>query len=351
MRRAITAIDEDPIVHRRNVRLAVGAREYSRTLILGGAVLVVFRGLTVILTLVFNPEREVAGADITYFVMAAILFGLGLLVRTDRIPSSVKPWIFALAAVLMGVGLYINVALVTTPLSFAVVLLLLCTCGPATLAWMPFIVEIATIEIVGLFVLVHWPIGPTLEWFMLTVGASALSAILLNVRLSTVYELADATAESRRQAMTDQLTGLLNRHGLMSRIPGLWSTASRLDQPVFVVFVDIRGLKRANDQHGHEFGDQVLRAAGRAVLKSVREGDLVARWGGDELIVIGMGQVIDAEALDGRLQSQNEWAGRNREMWAGELSVGFADGLPSRESADDIISRADKDMYRRRQLG
>jgi len=70
--------------------------------------------------------------------------------------------------------------------------------------------------------------------------------------------------------------------------------------------------------------------------------------GGDELIVIGIGGVPDAEAFHQRLQSQNEWTGEDRDKWAGELSVGFADGPASQETVDDIISRADEDMYRRR---
>ena len=54
-------------------------------------------------------------------------------------------------------------------------------------------------------------------------------------------------------------------------------------------FVDVRGLKRANDDNGHAFGDAIIRATADALRESVRANDLIARWGGDEFIVIGEG--------------------------------------------------------------
>jgi diguanylate cyclase (GGDEF)-like protein len=342
-----SVVDRD--AHRRSVRLAVAAREYPRTLILGGIVLLAFRAVTVVLTQLLDPARQNAGENISYLAMAGVLFAVGFLLRGDAVPIHLRPWAFALAAILMGLGLYATVIFVRDPLSYAIILLLLCACGAATLAWLPFCTEVGVIAAAGLVVLDRWPIGPTMNWFMLTLGAGAVGAILLNVRLRTVYELADATAAVQRLAVTDQLTGLLNRHGLMERLPALWSAAGRIDEAVFVVFVDIRGLKQANDRYGHDFGDRAIQAAARAVRNSMRAHDLVARWGGDEIVVIGMGRLPEAEAFDERLQAQHEWTGEDRAKWAGELSVGFAEGRTSIDSVDELIRRADEDMYRRRQ--
>ena len=342
-----TSVDRD--AHRRSVRLSVAAREYPLILILGGIVLLAFRAVTVVLTQILDPARQNTGENVTYLAMAAVLFAAGFLLRGNTVPIHARPWVFALAAILMGLGLYANVIFVRDPLSYAIILLLLCACGAATLAWLPFITEVTVIALAGLVVLDRWSIGPTMNWFMLTLGAGAVGAIILNVRLRTVYELADATAAMQRLAVTDQLTGLLNRHGLMERLPALWSTANRIDEALFVVFVDIRGLKQANDKYGHDFGDRAIQAAARAVLNSMRAGDLVARWGGDEIVVIGMGRLPDAAAFDERLQAQREWTGEDRAKWAGELSVGFAEGRTSLDSVDDLIRRADEDMYRRRE--
>lgn len=345
----IVEFDLDLTVHRDNVRIAVAASEYPRTCTLGGVVLVFFTVLTIVATQLLDPAKHTPGVYLTYLCMAIVLFSGGQLLGTALVPERVRPWVFALVGTLMGVGLAFNVALVTEPYSYAIYFLLLCICGGAILAWQPYLAFALAVTATAFVTLRIWPVGPTINWLMLTLGAGAVGAVLLSVRLRTVFELADATAETQQLADSDQLTGILNRHGLMKRIDALWSTATALGRPLFVVFVDIQGLKKANDEHGHEFGDKAIRAAARAVVKSVRAGDLVARWGGDELVVIGIGDMPDAISFNDRLQSQDEWTGEDRAKWNGELSVGFASGLPAMDSVDSIIGRADKDMYRRRQ--
>jgi len=177
--------------HRRDVRLAVAAREYPLILILGGIVLLAFRAVTVVLTQLLDPARQNSGENITYLVMAAVLFAAGFLLRTDAVPVHARPWVFALAAILMGMGLYVNVIFVRDPLSFAIILLLLCACGAATLAWLPFLAEAFVIALAGLVVLDRWPIGPTMNWFMLTLGAAAVGAMLALLPSEAPQEVLD----------------------------------------------------------------------------------------------------------------------------------------------------------------
>ena len=87
--------------------------------------------------------------------------------------------------------------------------------------------------------------------------------------------------------------------------------------PIFAIFVDIDGLKLANDRHGHAFGDEVIEVAGHAVLASVRGGDLVARYGGDEIVVVGIGQHPDPEAFSRRLDEHVTASGIDRARWPG----------------------------------
>jgi diguanylate cyclase len=117
---------------------------------------------------------------------------------------------------------------------------------------------------------------------------------------------------------------------------------------VFALFVDIDGLKIANDRYGHAFGDDVIQLSGQAVQASVRGGDLVARWGGDELVVLGIGHHPAPGDFARRLDEHVNLSGIDRARWPGHLSVGFAQGDPSTVSVDELIGRADADMYGRR---
>lgn len=87
-----------------------------------------------------------------------------------------------------------------------------------------------------------------------------------------------ALEEARREADHDELTGLLNRRGLRRRLAGLPRAQ------VAVVMLDLDGLKRINDAHGHMAGDAAIIRAAQALTACVRPHDLLARWGGDEFV-------------------------------------------------------------------
>ena len=346
---ALPGVEHDLQAHRHNVRLAVAASEYPRTLILASGMLLLFTIIPFVINALADPPDHTWGIYIDFLVMAAVMLVVGLLLRGPTVPPEAKPWVLAATGILMGLGLYINAVLDPNPFSYAIIYLLLCVCGAATLSWWPFLAQAGAITVGGLVVLLIWYEDSAFEGFMLTLGAAIVGAILLNVRLRTIDELADATAETQRIAITDQLTGAFNRHGLMEHVTPLWSMAERLDQNVFVIFIDIRGLKRANDLFGHEFGDRVIRDATAAVLTTVRRGDLVGRWGGDEIVVLGIGEAPDAEAFTSRLTGRAVWPVDITARWDGDLTVGFAVGSPRSDTIDDLISRADGDMYRRRE--
>jgi PleD family two-component response regulator len=80
----------------------------------------------------------------------------------------------------------------------------------------------------------------------------------------------------------------------------------------------------------------------------VRQGDLIARWGGDELVVVGLGSAPDERALSGRLHANIVTSGVDLARWPGSVSFGLAYGNPAL-GLDELISRADADMYARRE--
>jgi diguanylate cyclase (GGDEF)-like protein len=187
-----------------------------------------------------------------------------------------------------------------------------------------------------------------LDWTFAAIGSVLIGALLLRARLRSIDALADATALVQRLATTDELTGALNRHGLAFQLDALAANARRLGQLIFVAFVDIDGLKRANDEYGHDFGDDVIVSVAQAVMGSVRQGDLVARWGGDELLVVGLGAAPEESAFSGRLHANIVASGIDLLRWPGAVSIGMAYGSPASMEIDDLITAADADMYQRR---
>ncbi len=91
-----------------------------------------------------------------------------------------------------------------------------------------------------------------------------------------------AFARSESQAASDSLTGLLNRRSLEEQVHGLLRAGS----PYAVVYADLDHFKRLNDTHGHESGDRALRLFTRTLRATARQHDLIARWGGEEFLVV-----------------------------------------------------------------
>jgi diguanylate cyclase (GGDEF)-like protein len=85
---------------------------------------------------------------------------------------------------------------------------------------------------------------------------------------------------------TDSLTGLYNRRGLSQQMATELARWRRYRQPLAVVLVDLDGLKRINDRYGHTVGDAALRQVAAAIRAERREGDISARWGGDEFAIL-----------------------------------------------------------------
>ncbi|MDH4346183.1 MAG: response regulator [Thermoleophilia bacterium] len=101
----------------------------------------------------------------------------------------------------------------------------------------------------------------------------------------------------RAEAGTDSLTGLTSRRRAEQALSDLMRLAGRHGQPLSLALVDIDGLKRINDRYGRAAGDAALRRVGTLILASLRQEDVVARWGGDEL-AIGMFGTPSGDAVE-----------------------------------------------------
>jgi diguanylate cyclase (GGDEF)-like protein len=156
--------------------------------------------------------------------------------------------------------------------------------------------------------------------------------------------------EKVHQAVHDSLTGLPNRALLIDRLEHALARAARSRSRVAVLFVDLDAFKNVNDTLGHTAGDELLCQAAERLLDCVRAADTVARFGGDEFVVL-LEQVDEATvtlAADRILAAMNEpFEVRGRELFVG-ASVGIALGS---DEADDLLRDADLALYRAKDKG
>lgn len=116
-----------------------------------------------------------------------------------------------------------------------------------------------------------------------------------------------AQEQARQLAITDELTGLYNRRGFFVMAEQHKRVALRAQARGVLMFVDIDGLKQANDSFGHDVGDALIRATAQTLARAFRNGDLVARLGGDEFAILALSSPGDATAtLTERIASQVE---------------------------------------------
>jgi diguanylate cyclase (GGDEF)-like protein len=112
----------------------------------------------------------------------------------------------------------------------------------------------------------------------------AISSSVKGALLTRALEEAKRKVEAL--AITDPLTGLYNRRHLSVRLKDEYARAKRHRRPLSVIMVDLDGFKRVNDDYGHDEGDQVLRRVAAILTENVRNVDTVARFGGDEFVVV-----------------------------------------------------------------
>lgn len=160
-------------------------------------------------------------------------------------------------------------------------------------------------------------------------------------------ELQEANALLRSLAQTDPLTGLANRRMFEEILDKELKRAGRTGHKVGVLLADIDGFKAVNDICGHQAGDEVLVNLAKILLKSVRESDTVARWGGDEFIALlpHAGREECARVAE-RIQ-HNLAASQKRLVPPDGPEIGLSAGWSSnrRADADELIADADRMMY------
>jgi diguanylate cyclase (GGDEF)-like protein len=189
------------------------------------------------------------------------------------------------------------------------------------------------------------------------VGQCSTAALPESRRKDELGDLARSFSEMQRRLLTDPLTGLANREALIRRVEDrIVQQRRRGDpRPFGVLFIDINNFKTINDEFGHDIGDAVLQELGRRLSAAVRGDDLVARFAGDEFLVM-------LDSIDRREDAQRVCADLGEllrqplEVLTGSktlapalgASIGVAVYPEDGQDVDTLVRHADQEMYQRK---
>ena len=164
------------------------------------------------------------------------------------------------------------------------------------------------------------------------------------------YVLMIRVESSRRKLEThsrhDALTGLLNRRGMTDAADYLIGLLERGDSTIAVAFADIDDFKRVNDTLGHQEGDRILKNIAGIFKNTIRQSDLVARWGGDEFVMLFPRTTLEqAKKLAQRQDEEIEALSRRSGVPFG-ITFGLIETSAEEDDLDSMLAKVDREMYR-----
>jgi diguanylate cyclase len=188
-----------------------------------------------------------------------------------------------------------------------------------------------------------------------TTRASALEEKFLE-STQELDKIRNSLKVAEERSNTDALTGLANRRSLGEFFRSAQIVAMEKGESLSILMIDIDHFKKFNDSYGHQVGDQVLRLVAKVLQDNVRENDLAARYGGEELIAVLPGANLDvcadvAECIRRRIsEARLTRRTTGQEIASVTVSIGVAQ-FRLAESAEAMIERCDRALYQAKRLG
>jgi diguanylate cyclase (GGDEF)-like protein len=182
----------------------------------------------------------------------------------------------------------------------------------------------------------------------ITIGATALVGRRLDIKRHR------AEAELRNMARHDALTGLLNRRSMNMAMPQRHAEARSEARPITLMMCDLDHFKQLNDEYGHAVGDEVLRRTAQRVHASVRDSDLVFRYGGEEIAVLldcGSGDAVRiADKIREAVKAPTRRAG-DSDLPTVTISIGAATSTRGATELKALMQAADDSLYAAKDAG
>ncbi len=167
------------------------------------------------------------------------------------------------------------------------------------------------------------------------------------------HELREALARIRDLATRDELTGLINRRHMQELMEQEHQRCIRSGQTFCLAVIDLDAFKAVNDVHGHAAGDDVLRAVAQEALRHVRAADVLARWGGEEFVLL-LADSRGALARGGLDRLREHIAAARLPVGATEIGITLSAGLAEHHAGETVaqtLERADRALYEAKAQG